>query len=472
MGTLLVWLSGAQPDLLRNCPAQRAKYVGIGSALLITAAVASVSMTFALVTALKVPLPAAIPFALAWGLAIISLDRWLVVSLQRDDAVWRYILVATPRLLLALLFGFIISTPFVLQIFRPEIEQEITQIQNQRANAYFSQLATDPLTKRIAGERTKVAGLESTIETGGGPSKDPYGDPTVAGLVKQRNQDATQETTDYDQWQCQLYGISQGKSCKAGSGPLAAASEQRYHSDIVLVQQDNARIKTAAQQVVAREQTGSVTAVAAAKAALPAAKRALARDVNEQSSLSASFEAKNASTAGLLLRLQALSDATAHNGTLNAARLLLFALFTTIECLPILVKTLLNLSKANTYENLLAEVERLSARRATEEYIRDETAKILEAESKFDEAQRLAAEREAMIPRVTQEAIAAEQRVAIAMIENWEEQETQNIARYAQPRHAHAWTGQEASVPQSDRAAPRGQDRGPQATPWPDPVTE
>ena len=137
MGSLLIWLSGAQQDILARCRADRPKYVGLGAAVLITAALAAVSMTFALHNALKVSLAAAIPFAVAWGLAIMSLDRWLVVSLVRQQNKLNYLLLALPRVALGILFGLIISTPFTLQIFQPEINQQITEIQKQRADNFY-----------------------------------------------------------------------------------------------------------------------------------------------------------------------------------------------------------------------------------------------------------------------------------------------------------------------------------------------
>jgi hypothetical protein len=447
VGRLLIWLSGARPDILRQFPAQRGKYLGVGCAILITASIAAISMTFALHTALRAALYFAVPAALAWGLAILSLDRWLVVSLQRQDNPWRYALLALPRVLLAVLFGFIISTPFVLQIFRPEIEQEITQIQNQRSDAYFAHLSGDPLSKRIRSEQAKVAALQDTIETGGLPAKNPYQDSTVSGLVQQRKAALRQEKTDYDQWQCQLYGTSQGSRCKRGQGPLAAASKQRYLNDVSQVRQDTAEITAAVQRVLAQQRTGNTSAVAAARTALPNARQQLSADQREQSELTASFNDKNASSAGLLLRLQALSDATAHNGTLNAARWLLFALFTTIECLPVLVKTLLNLGPPNAYEQLAADEERRAMRAAEEEDIRLKAARVIQADAILDEAKRMAEGRADMIPEITQEAIAAERRVAMAMIQAWEQQEMGDIGQSGRPRRSRVFVEPESGDP-------------------------
>ena len=77
MGDFLIWLSGASRQVLAQCPTERPKFVGLGAAILVTAGMAAVSLSFALFTALKAPLWVAVIFALLWGLAIMSLDRLL-----------------------------------------------------------------------------------------------------------------------------------------------------------------------------------------------------------------------------------------------------------------------------------------------------------------------------------------------------------------------------------------------------------
>lgn len=83
MGRFLIWLSGARRQILAECPTERPKYIGI------TAAMAAVSLSFALITILKIRLWTALPLAIAWGLAIMSLDRLFVVSLYRQGHWWR-----------------------------------------------------------------------------------------------------------------------------------------------------------------------------------------------------------------------------------------------------------------------------------------------------------------------------------------------------------------------------------------------
>ena len=377
MGRLLIWLSGAAPKILRRCPTERPKYIGIGAAIAITAVIASVSMTFALHMDLTVSLSIAIIFAAAWGLSIMSLDRWLIVSLQRQSESWRYLILVIPRLVLALLFGFVISTPFILQIFRPEINQEIAVIHDQRASSYFAQLANDPLSRKIASDRATVANLNQTIASGGGTGENPYSNPVLHGLLQQLNQDTSQADRYFQQWQCQLYGVP-AESCHVGNGPLAVASRARYLKATAAVNRDRLEVQSLQNKLLSSSSAAHATAVADAKSNLPGAKRALQQDLAEQRALTTSFDVSNANDTGLLIRLQALDSFAQSSTTLNSARWLLFILFTIIEVLPILVKVLLNLGPENTYEKMLALEETMLLRAAREDALRRQTARSLE----------------------------------------------------------------------------------------------
>jgi hypothetical protein len=165
LGRALVWLSGAQKEVLDICPTERPKFVGIAAAVLLTGTVAAVSLTFTLVTILKVPMWLALLFAFLWGFAVLNLDRWLVVSVSRQKNRWSYLILAIPRLTFALLFGVLISTPIVLQVFRPEINAQIPVIQAQRAHAYLAQLADGPLSKQINQDRARIVALEYTVNS-------------------------------------------------------------------------------------------------------------------------------------------------------------------------------------------------------------------------------------------------------------------------------------------------------------------
>jgi Domain of unknown function (DUF4407) len=286
----LAWLSGADPKILAECPTERPTYVGLGSAILIGGALAGVSMTVALTTALKaLPYQAALVGA-AWGLAVVLLDRWLVLSYRRQDKWWKAVLVVTPRLLLALIFGLIISTPLVLQIFRPELDAKIAVIQR---TDYVQQ--ANQLNKRIEAAQARVSSSSqlalaqlSAIEH----------------LQRQRNQ--------------------------------AARRGQQAQ-----VRQYDELISTATEQFQA--------ATTARRAALSSAQKSLAADLKAQEMLQAS-----SSNSGLLIRLEALDALASTSTTIYAARLILTLFFLVIECMPILIKVLLSLGPEGTYDKLLA----------------------------------------------------------------------------------------------------------------------
>jgi len=424
----LTWLAGARPEILAECPTERPKYTGIGAAILITASIAAVSLTFALVTALKVAWWAAIPFAIAWGLAIFSLDRWLVVSLQRQEKRRNYLFLALPRLFLALLFGMVISTPFVLQIFRPEIEHQITILQDRAAGTYYRQLPHSPLSKEITADQARVAALNATISNGG-PGANLAGNKALQSLIAQRNQAQKKENADYNEWQCQLYGVppAGGTKCPPGNGQLAQASRQSYEADKAQVQQDNAQIGTMEARLLGAGKAQQARAKSQAAAELPTAEQKLRVDRAEQQQQTDAFTANNRNDTGLLIRLQALDAATAGSSTLTAARWLLFLLFTTIECLPMLVKVLLNLGPENTYEKMLAAEENLRLRIAAHKRSVRQAAGNLLADTILEETQSRLTGWTTEIPELTQDIVAARRRVEKKRLSTWEQDQARRI---------------------------------------------
>ncbi len=187
-------------------------------------------------------------------------------------------------------------------------------------------------------------------------------------LTKELSQAETDRSNDYAQWQCQLYG---GAGCPpAGSGPLAAVDKQAYLADVQ-------KVTALQKQIDAENKSAAASNLRLAKQDLAPATTALDDYQRQQAQLVESFSSTNVSNAGLLLRLQALDAYAAGSSTLEAARWLLFLFFTAIECLPILVKVLLNLGPENTYEKALARADQISLRLAEKmlpEIVQDTTA--------------------------------------------------------------------------------------------------
>lgn len=354
MRRFLIWLSGARRDLLAYSPGDRAKYEGVGGAILITATLAGVSMTFALNTALNVFLPLAILAGAAWSLAIMQLDRWLVVSTQRRSNPWKSLYPAVPRLLLALLFGVVISTPLVLQIFRPEIEAKLVELRQNDADAFRRKQQSGAVGTTIGRLTAQRDALQKIVASGGDTPQNPEADPKIVGLRSQLPRAEAARDKAYKEWQCQLYG-----PCKpTGPGPLAAADEQALGAAERQVNKINGQIEDRKAQLTSNDQASRAQRVSDAKAALPQVQSQLAGYTAQQQALQRTFDAKNRGSAGLLMRLKALDEVAKDDSTLNTARLLLLLLITTVECLPVLVKLLLTFGPENNYERILALAEK------------------------------------------------------------------------------------------------------------------
>ncbi|MGJ6964289.1 DUF4407 domain-containing protein [Streptosporangium sp. G11] len=361
MRTLLIALSGARPEILKLCPTEQGKFEGIGGAVLTTSVLAVVSMTFALNSALGVSLVLAIPASLVWGLAIMSLDRWLVSTMHADGPRrWR---VALPRILMAVLLGLVISTPLVLQIFKSEIDSQIVQIKQQRANDFTARQNAGSVAQELNRLRKETAALQNVITSKGDVPLDPAKDPKVKSLTAERDAQQKQADKLYDEWQCQLYG---GKACpRKGNGPLAQASKSTYEKAKSRVDLLNRQIEERKSELTATDESSKRERLAQATQALPKTQELLDAAVRRQSDLQNAFDAENKATDGLLIRLQALNEVSGEDVTLRSTHLLLFLLFLLIECLPVAVKLM---QKPGNYERILNLAAKQEFRDARDSY--------------------------------------------------------------------------------------------------------
>jgi hypothetical protein len=359
MGDFLAKLAGAREQVLARCPTERVKFQGLGSAILVTSCIATVSMWFALDSAMGINPIVALPVALLWGLVILGIDRWLVTSIPPTGR--RRLTIALPRVILALLLGTLISTPIVLRAFQSEINTEVSVIKQQQASAFLSNQQNSKVSQQVTYWNNQVASLNNVINSGGQQPLNPSADPDIKSLTKQENTEVALEQKYYQQWQCQLYG---GPGCPAGNGPLAGASEQSYLHAKSAVSSIQSQIAARENVLSATDKNSEATRLQQAESALPNAKAQQANAQAQESALRNNFENNNLVTNGLLIRLQALNELSNGDFTLNATRFLLFLFFLVIECLPITVKLL---QRPGIYEQILqatAERELSDAKRA------------------------------------------------------------------------------------------------------------
>lgn len=359
---LLIRLSGADVDVLARTPRERRKFTALGGVVLTTATMAAASAAFALHVGARAPLVVAIPIGLLWGLAIMNLDRWLVAAGQRRDRWYQNLVVALPRLALALVIGAVISTPLVLWIFDREINAELDAIQQRRLSAHQEKLLTDARFERIPFLQEEVERLQKIVD-GEVQIDSVTDDPTVKRLQKQYDAAYAEFRKAENEAICERDG-----TCGTGvPGAAAEYWEKRERAD--RLQQEAADLKRRLDAAIAAAEGQSADVVAntqtSAAEQLADHRSELERLASQKQQEEDEFAASVRNDRGLLARMDALTNFTNHSATLKTAYLALLLFITAIEVLPVLVKFLMNLGPPTAYDLILRGAERRDVENAT-----------------------------------------------------------------------------------------------------------
>lgn len=159
------WMcAGADRPLLRMCPGDHSKYVGIGTVILFTALMAWFSSFIAMQLVFEIEVPEgadfwtsvklnwpAIAFATFWAAMIFCLDRFITNTMYSDGKVSisrQEFFSGLPRIVIAIFLGIIISAPLELEIFSDSIEMEMS-IQHKAERIDYVNKAVDEAKKRF-----------------------------------------------------------------------------------------------------------------------------------------------------------------------------------------------------------------------------------------------------------------------------------------------------------------------------------
>lgn len=356
MSALLISLTGADRRLLtEQAPHDVAKYAGIGGAVLTTAVFAALSSTFALRMAAGAPLPLAMLFGLVWGLVILNLDRWLVAANARQPSWWRNVLVALPRVVMALVIGLIMSTPLVLQLFAPEIQAELVVMQQRSQAAFEQDLRSDPRFASLPADRARITELQDAVASSASPDAVPT-HPEVQDITTRLDAVTAQHDAAERAVACEKDGTC--GSGRTGAGPAyeekiarrdrLAAERQALAASLNAV---TARVRGEVQATVAETRAKDTARLAELQASV--------RVTEQERELEVARQRRTVQAAdGLLARIEALERLSQRNRTLHHAHIALLLFLTTIECLPVLVKLFQSFGTPTRYELLLQEEDR------------------------------------------------------------------------------------------------------------------
>lgn len=119
--------SGSNFSVLKKCKTDWNKHSGFGAVVFFTALFATISASYALMTAFN-HLTLAITFGILWGFMILNLDRFIISSMKKTSGFFKQLTMAIPRLILATFLGIVIAKPLELKIFEKEINKQLNLI--------------------------------------------------------------------------------------------------------------------------------------------------------------------------------------------------------------------------------------------------------------------------------------------------------------------------------------------------------
>ena len=367
IGDFMAWLGGADQEILLQAPREKSRFVQMAGVLLTTAAIATLSMIFALHDGLKAPLFPALLLGLGWGFIILNLDRFLVLSMGATRDRWKLVLMALPRLALAVVLSLVISTPLVLRVFASDINAQLYTMRLADSTKQ-AKLEVHSKEQQQLNQVQAQIDADNAILSGHVPSvTSPQlqaAQAQIAKLQPEAQKDFQTENRDFEAWQCELTGDHcVGSSGKSGDGPRAQAKKQIYLQDQATYDSVETQLKQAQRAEQAAQAAAAKGQPAVTARAQQQARQELPKLYQQRNNLQNYIKNEksygtqvNKADTGILAQLEALSQASARSPSLNAARLAVMAVFFLIEILPVTVKILLNLLPPSAYE-IVAKTE-------------------------------------------------------------------------------------------------------------------
>jgi hypothetical protein len=429
----LALLGGANLNALKGADTSRSSFQQMGLAILVTAAVAVVSMSFALTDAVGVYPPLAIPFALAWGGVIFTLDR-LLITVGMGTSLGSTLAMTAVRVVVAALIGFLVSTPLVMRVFAPDINYQLSVMRAENSKDIEKQIAQSNEQQVVDDLKADIA-VQDSILLGVLPHELAKSDgaAVVSGTsrldaLKAQLAEA-QHASDQASilYNCEVYGGGRDKL----DDPSKCAPEPGFNgnADLYAKQRDEAARRLADIQEKVNVEQRRVDAAAAGQRAdqekllagmavkAPGVKAGLQRKLvvaqDNLDKLTVYLEGGNNGNQGMLARLEALERASEESPTLRWAHWLLAALFCMIELMPVLAKVMWSFGKrAGAYEQVLALEE-------TDSFNALLTEKSNQAKLREQDA-RLTLERNERLAKLASEEIEKTQREdLLRQIESW-----------------------------------------------------
>jgi len=309
--------AGAYMPVLEECQSQVTKYFAMGVILWITAIMASLSGGYFLSSVFNehgqndsFSISIAL-FGTFWGLAIFSLDRYMVISMQPSLNFKRKLLQATPRVLLAICLALVVSKPLELRFFKKEIDAEIASLNQDKDKTSVATNATiNDRKNQIEVLEKKIISIDSVV------------------LVKENGVEKLKQDY-YNEINGVRGGISTGTR---GTGPESKRKRQLWDSgrqELITLRGNSLMQKTTTEKKIGEFKD---------------------EIINIESQVLQSNDSNN----GPLMQIKALHSIIDKEAPLRAADFILSLIFILFEVAPIIVKMSF---KEGLYEEALKDYE-------------------------------------------------------------------------------------------------------------------
>lgn len=381
MSEMMLWLSGVDRDVLSHCERERNKFVAMGGTVLTTASLAFLAATFTIHEFLHAPLVFALLLGIGWAFAIMNLDRWLLISIRRQDTPGKTIAMALPRVVLALLIGAVIAHPLVLRVFEKEIGNQATIDKNEALAKGKEDLRTQfAAIGELEGEADAIRDGLTDVENGADVQGAPEYKSAAAALQRLQKREAKAQ----EEALCEL-----DTTCgtgKQGAGPVYRAKQSvadSLHDQVVAQEQKVAAIRDRLSQRETK-QAGQSRQFQQRELRKIEAKVSLL--VAEQKVLRRQLVKERGEKIGLLDRVVALDNLTFARPEMLVIEILLFLFILAIDTMPAIAKVLMSLGRPSLYETTQLELEEADSVALREQARAHAEASRIDADLVVDEA--------------------------------------------------------------------------------------
>lgn len=311
----LITCSGADRETLNTVAIEKPKFASIGAAILLTAILASVSGGYALFFSFK-SITASVLFGILWALLIFNLDRYIIVSIDKNSPVPRQIAMSIPRIFISFVLAVTISKPLELRIFEGSINGKLYEKDTRELLVYDSLISEKK--NRLKSELMKV---EQKKET----------DVILNDYTNQRSLLFKQQEAVFRN--IKLAGNDTAR-IKVLTGRLRVINRQMLSND----------------SLIARRKKQIYSGIEEIETLNAGVKRRIYREIFITDSLyplQVNEMKEKQANRDLLIRLKALSDLKSADSTMNTVGNLITLLFILLEMSPVLIKLM---AKRGLYE--------------------------------------------------------------------------------------------------------------------------